>query len=179
MPPGVTGSEPSSRTIDQAANASIKLTSLPETPVTRNETSITPKTVSWPASVVTVSRSQRRRSSSIALARKRTNESPVQVTGFRRITWRPQLAIRAARSPTRRVKPSFASPTANAATATTKIASPISATVSSSALRSFWSVSSASATIGKPSIANWFQIPVIVTASAIGARSNFHARSIA
>ena len=123
--------EPSRRTSDQAAKASAALTSLPETSSTLSDVRSTRKTVKCPASVATVSTCQRRLRSEFVRSRKRTNDSPSQPTGFLRTSRLPPEMIRAAASPTRRARLGVLSAAAKAAIATTKMARPRYATVSS------------------------------------------------
>ena len=147
--------------------------------MTRSETRKSTKTVSCPASVASVSTSQRRRSRPTASRRKRTNASAVHPTGSRRTRRRNQLTSRAELAPTKRASFGVDNPTAKPAAATTKTARPISATVWSSASCSFWSVRSASAITGKPSSANWFQTPVTAAARPTGPAEKPEPRSIA
>ncbi len=127
------GIDPRTRASVQAANASMPLTSSAEVPTTRSEASSTRKTVSWPVRVASVSTCQRRPRRRFVRLRKRTKASPSQVTGFFLISRRAHEATRAARSPTRRASLAVLRPAAKPATTTTKIASPITAIVSSAA----------------------------------------------
>src|SRR3954462_12802240 len=82
-PPGVIGNALSSRTSDQAANASTSETSAAGTPTARNDTSRIRSTDTWPATVASVSRSQRWRSVCKATSRRLTRDSAQQARRVR------------------------------------------------------------------------------------------------
>ena len=126
-----------------------------------------------------MSRCQRRRSRPIAWLRKCARLSPFQPTGPRRTSRSAQVTILAARSPTRRAIPALDRASAKPPATTTNTASPIVAIVRSEVLSPPVSVSSTSASVGKPRIASWFQIPVSVTASATSSAWKPQAKSIA
>jgi hypothetical protein len=92
---------------------------------------------------------------------------------------RAHEAMRATRSPIPLARVGVLSPAANAAMATTKIARPRYATVSSAACASPVSASSTRAIVGNASMASWFQMPVTATARPTSEPAKPQARSIA
>jgi len=110
--------------------------------------------------VVTVSATPRLATRSMVCRRNRTAASPQCSTGGLRINLSRNEAARPSASPIRRANSFFQSTSANSTTPPARTRTPTNEATTSPPLAWPWTARIASATTGRPSFMNTFQIPV-------------------